>query len=333
MKLVVIIPALNEEATIASVIEGIPASIPGIDAREAVVVDDGSTDRTRELAEAAGARVVSHDRPRGVGAAFRRGLAEALRAGADVICNIDADDQFDPADIPSLVRPILDREADAVTCTRFAEKGLVPEMPWRKRAGNRMVTRIVNFVTGRKFTDVSCGFRAYSREAALRLNLFGRFTYTQESLIALAGHGLRVREVPLKVKGVREHGDSRVASSLWRYAWNAGMIILRAGRDMRPLAFFGALGLLLALPGLACEVLVSVHWLRTGMTSPYKSLITVGGVLLLAGFMLIVLALLADMLGRQRRLLEEMLYRQRKAALDRVRERRADGAPGPNRPG
>jgi glycosyltransferase involved in cell wall biosynthesis len=185
-KLIVQIPALNEERTIAEVIARIPRPIPGLDAIGVVVVDDGSTDRTGEIARAAGAEVVRHEKPRGVGAAFRSGLEASSRLGADIIVTIDADGQFNPEDIPKLVEPILRGEAEFVTASRFKDPALVPEMPPMKRWGNDVIARWISRIIRKKFDDVSCGFRAYSRNAYLRLVLLGEFTYTHETFICLA---------------------------------------------------------------------------------------------------------------------------------------------------
>src|SRR5438067_307422 len=259
MKLVVTIPALNEEKTIAQVVHGVPRKIPGIDEVEVIVVNDGSTDRTADEASNAGALVVNlHNRP-GLGKVFGTGFERAMRRGADIIVNIDGDGQFDPADIAKLVQPILDEEADFVTCSRFADASLRPTMPTVKFWGNRAVTSIINWVCGGTcFTDVSCGFRAFNREAAYRLTLFGRFTYTQETFIDLFSKGLRIVEVPLKVRGVREHGKSRVASNLWKYATNSLPIILRAMRDIQPLKVFGGISAILGILGAVTGGFVSV---------------------------------------------------------------------------
>ena len=313
MKLVVTIPALNEENTIAQVVSGVPRKIPGVSEVEVIVVNDGSTDRTAERATEAGALVVNvHGRP-GLGKVFGTGLERAMRRGADIIVNIDGDGQFDPADITRLVAPILEGDADFVTCSRFADPQLWPTMPRVKFWGNRAVTNIINWVCGgTSFTDVSCGFRAFNREAAYRLTLFGRFTYTQETFIDLFSKGLRMAEVPLRVRGVREHGDSRVASSIFKYATNSLPIILRAMRDIQPLKFFGGIALLLFIPGFLMASFVTGYYIVEGRTSPYTSFITMSGVAIMLAFMLGVLALLADMLGRHRKISEELLYLARR---------------------
>jgi glycosyltransferase involved in cell wall biosynthesis len=320
MKLVVTIPALNEERTLAQVIGGVPRSIPGIAEVEVVVVNDGSTDRTVEVAEQAGAIVINVTGRPGLGHIFRTGMERAMRRGADIVVNIDGDGQFNPQDIARLVQPILEDQADFVTCSRFADPKLYPDMPIVKFWGNRAVTRIINWVCGgTSFTDVSCGFRAFNREAAYRMTLFGRFTYTQECFIDLFAKGLRIAEVPLKIRGVREHGKSRMASSVMKYAVSSLPIILRAMRDIQPLKFFGGIGMTLFIPGLLMLMWVTGWYLYTGatrpkgpITSPFTSLISIGGVLVTVGFLLAVLALLADMMGRHRRITEELLYLARR---------------------
>ncbi len=313
MKLVVTIPAQNEEATIARVVAGVPRNIRGIADVEVIVINDSSTDRTAQEAHRAGALVVTlHNRP-GLGKVFQTGLERAMRRGADIICNIDGDGQFNPADIAKLVQPIISDEADFVTCSRFADASLKPTMPVVKYWGNRVVTGMINWVCGgTEFTDVSCGFRAFNREAAYRMTLFGRYTYTQETFIDLFSKGMRIDEVPLRVRGVREHGKSRVASSIFKYATNSLPIILRAMRDIQPLKFFGGIAALLFIPGMCMMAFVAAWYLMKGKTTPYTSLIMISGITVTLSFLLGVLALLADMLGRHRKISEELLYLARR---------------------
>jgi glycosyltransferase involved in cell wall biosynthesis len=313
MKLVVTIPALNEEKTIAQVVRGVPADIPGIDEAEVIVVNDGSTDNTAAVAAAAGASVINLPGGGGLGTVFRAGFEQAMLRGADIIVNIDGDGQFNPADIARLVAPVLEDRADFVTCTRFADPALRPQMPVVKYYGNQIVTWMINWICGgTRFTDVSCGFRAFNREAAYRLTLFGRFTYTQETFIDLFSKGVRIVEVPLKVRGVREHGKSRVASSIFKYASSSFPIILRAMRDIQPLKFFGGIALLLGILGALCGGFVSGWYLWHRRTTPFTSLITITGAMVTLSFLLGVLALLADMMGRHRRISEELLFLARR---------------------
>ena len=180
MKLVVMIPALNEGESIRKVLNRIPTKIKGVDSVVKLVVDDGSTDDTVKEAESAGAEVVSHQQNMGVGAAFQTGLQYTLDAKADVMVNIDADGQFNPEDIPNLVRPVIGGEADLAASDRFTNsdsKLRKPEnMSGVKYWGNMQMARLISLLSGQKFPDVSSGFRAYSKKALLMMNLTGRFT-------------------------------------------------------------------------------------------------------------------------------------------------------------
>jgi glycosyltransferase involved in cell wall biosynthesis len=311
LSLLVVIPALDEEQTVGGVVRGIPRDLPGIDRVEVLVVDDGSRDRTGAEARAAGARVVCHESPRGVGAAFGTALRYAVDAGADLIVSIDADGQFDPADIPALIEPVRSGRADFVSASRFADPSLVPQMPFMKRWGNRMVSRLVSRLTGQTFHDVSCGMRCYSRRAALSLHPIGRFTYTQEVFLNLAFKQLRIAEVPVAVRGEREHGRSRVAGNLWRYAFNTSGIIFRCFRDYRPMLFFGSVALALAVAGLGLLTFLGIHYLFTGSFSPHKWAGFSGTASLTLALLVFFMGLIGDMLNRHRIYLEELLYRDR----------------------
>ncbi len=347
MKLVVTIPALNEEKTIYQVVSGVPRDIPGIKQTEVIVINDGSTDSTAKEALRAGAIVISLPGKGGLGHVFRTGLERAMRRGADIIVNIDGDGQFNPADIRKLIQPLLEDKADFVTCSRFSDPALRPTMPVIKYYGNQWVTSMINWICGgTKFTDVSCGFRAFNREAAYRLTLFGRFTYTQECFIDLFSKGLRMAEVPLKVRGVREHGKSRIASSIWKYATNSFPIILRAMRDIQPLKFFGGIAAIFGVIGVLMGGFVGVWYIFNTekvraivkgkeviefvhKTTPFTSLIPIASALVVMSFLLGMLALLADMLGRHRRISEELLYLARRRIYSSKRTVRVSLPPVP----
>jgi len=308
----IIVPALNEQATIADVIRRCREALDASRFRVTVIaVDDGSTDETAREAAAAGARVVSHNTNRGVGRAFRTGLEAALANGAEIIVSIDADGQFDPRDIPRLIAPIEAGRADFVTASRFKDPNLIPRMPAAKKWGNRMMSRLISQITGTRFHDVSCGFRAYGREAGLRLNLWGDFTYTQETFIDLRIKGMRIEEVPLAVRGEREHGESRVASDLVRYAFRTAKIILHSYRDYWPMQFFGGLSLLFMVPGCLLGVFLLRHRLVAGSFSPHIWAGFTGGALFGFGLILLVVGLVGEMLKRIRLNQEMLLYYQR----------------------
>jgi len=313
MKTACIIPAINEEATIGEILIKVMDHVDYV-----VLVDDGSTDQTPVIARQMGARVVSHQRNMGVGAAFSTGVKEALKMDAGVVVTFDADGQFIPEEIPNLITPIVNDEADFVTGSRFSNGATAPESTWAKKFGNRLFTRLVNRLAKSNFTDTQCGFRAYSREALLRLNTFGKFTYTQEVFLDLANKNMRMMEVPIHTRP-RKIGRSRVVKNPIHYGLRALKIIFQFERDFRPLRFFGAVGLAFLLPGLAMLLIVFVNWLLTSMSSPYTSFISMGGMLTIVGTIFIILALIADMNGRQRLLQEEMLYLMRRQYYDNDR--------------
>ncbi|MDA8019986.1 MAG: glycosyltransferase family 2 protein [Thermoanaerobaculia bacterium] len=307
----VALPALNESYTIRDVIGNIPRDIPGIRRVDVLVVDDGSTDETGALALEAGAHVVRHRSTRGVGAAFHTILGYGIEHGADLIVTIDSDGQFDPRDIPALIAPVSTGEAEFSTASRFKDPDLVPEMSLVKKWGNRMMSRLISSLANEKFYDVSCGMRCYSRKAALQLHLIGHFTYTQEVFLNLAFKGMRMVEVPIRVRGRREFGKSRVASNLFRYAIRTSQIILRCYRDYFPLRFFGRISILFALIGAVLGTFFLSNFLRTGRFSPHLWAGFVSGALFAFSLMMFHIGVIGDMMTRHRIYLEEMLYHQR----------------------
>lgn len=311
MKLVVMIPAYNEEGGIGSVIREIPRDIPGIDKVEVLVVNDGSSDNTAKVALDAGAdKVVSNFVNSGVGKSFRVGLDNSLKMGADIIVNIDADRQFNPQDIPEFVKYILNNDADVVIGSRFLDPKMVPKMPTIKRLGNHIFTKLLSFLTNYTFTDTQCGFRAFSRLAAINLTLFAKFTYTQEVLLNLVTKDFRIEEIPINVHYFTDR-NSRVVKNPINYGINSMIIIIRSIRDIKPLLFFGAIGGLLFSVGFIFGLVMFVRWLFTGATSPYTSLIIFSSTFLIIGFLLIILALIADLVGRNKKLLEEIAFYNR----------------------
>ena len=299
----VVIPALNEEKQLGEVIDSIPGFTDHI-----IVVDDGSTDRTVEVAEQKGAIAISHKTNRGVGAALSTGVKAVLDMDVDIMVNIDADGQFDPADIEKLVQPILDGDADFVTASRFIDKAYKPKMPVVKYWGNRFMSRFVSRLTRQKFYDVSCGFRAYNRETLQRLNLFGEFTYTQETFIDLAFKEITILEVPVHVKGTREHGKSRVAANLLRYGLQTLKIIIRTFRDNKPFRLFGFMSVFVFLLGLGFAIFLGLHYLRTGFFTPHKWAGFIAGFLFVVSMLFLLIGFVLDMFARMRRNQEEILF-------------------------
>jgi glycosyltransferase involved in cell wall biosynthesis len=310
VKLIIDIPALNEEEQIGQVIASLPKNMNGIDTIEFLVVDDGSTDATTITAREAGAMVIRHPVNRGVGAAFQSAMRHALENGADLLVTVDADGQFDAAEIPMLIEPILDGQADMVVGNRFAF-GIPANMPRLKYWGNQQVAKLIRTIAGQTLQDVSCGFRAYSREALLRLNIFGEFTYTHETIISLAYQGLRVAECPISVRYFQER-RSRVADSVLRYAIQTSKIILRTTLDYRPLRIFGTLGSVLVGIGVLFEAFLLGHYFLTQAYSPYKALGFIGLAFIVFGMLVLIIALVADMINRMRLGQDKVLYELKK---------------------
>ena len=306
-RICVVVPAYNEEKLIGSVLDRIPDFVDTL-----VVVNDGSTDETPNIARAKGALVVTHNINRGVGVAFHTGVNKALELTADIMVTIDADGQFDPQDIYKLIDPIIDDDADFVTASRFKKKEFVPKMSRSRYWGNIAMSKLISFLIGKKFYDVSCGFRAYSHEALLRLNVFGEFTYTQETFIDLAFKNLTIQEIPLLVQGVREHGHSKVVKNLFNYAYRASKIIFRAFRDYKPLKFFGFIAGFIVCVGVLLEAALLYHYFQTGSFSPYKVAGFTGGFFIAIGLLVFVTGLLADMFYRIRLNQEDILYYKKK---------------------
>ncbi len=321
MKLIIYIPAYNEEKTIASILENIPRKFDGFDEVGILVVDDGSKDATAALARKAGASVVSHLNNRGVGSAFNSGLTKALEMGADILVSIDADGQFSPLDIPLLLAPILTGQADFVTGDRFTDengKFQKPEdMSAIKYWGNQRMSQLIGVLAQRKFADVSCGFRAYSKEALLRLNLTEKFTYTQESFLDLANKGVEIKSVPITVKYFPER-QSRVAGNILIYMFRTIKIIFRAYRDYQPMRFFGWLSLLPFITGFSCGLFTVINYFNTGSFTPYKFIGIAGIYLLSLAILLWIVGILADMFVRIRLNQEQLLYFEKKSQQERM---------------
>lgn len=317
MKLVVLVLAYNEEETIHGVVQATNKKLSQLHdfKTEIVVVDDGSTDKTVEQATKAGAHVVSHMVNQGVGRAFQTGLEAAIERQADILVNIDADGQFNPQEIDLLIDPILSNGQDFVCGDRFSKQDnrkVRPEyMSQVKYYGNQLMTQLINRLTNASFTDVSCGYRAYSRKALLMLNLTGAFSYTQESFIDLAFKRLSIVNVPVTVEYFPER-TSKVASSIPKYALNTLKIILRTFRDYKPLQFFWVLSIPPLILGVIGIIFTSIHYLISGLFSPYISVAFIAIYLFTLGLIFIITGVVADMFVRVRLNQEKILYYQKR---------------------
>ena len=304
MKVIVTIPAYNEEEDIAAVIREIPRHMPGVSSLEVLVLDDGSRDRTVEVALAAGADyVLSNGLNRGLAYTFQRAINEALARGADIVVNTDADNHYDQTRIPDLIAPLLNHEADIVVGSRVLDR---LNMRWANKQGNR----VANFVMQRMLhipgVDVSSGYRAYSREAALSLNVLSGHTYTHETLFNALDKRLRIVSLPLEARHVER--PSRLIRGLARHVWCAGLVIVQSILRYRPLQAYGTLGLLFALAG-TVPFIRFLYYVTQGDGQGHLQSLIAGSVLLFLGVQFIVFGMLAKAISWNRRLLEEVLYR------------------------
>ena len=291
-RIIAVIPAYNEELTIASVIVETRKHVD-----EVVVVDDGSRDGTAEIAKQSGAFVVSHRVNRGCGAAIRRGYDEALRIGADLIVQLDADGQYKPEEIPKLLEPLLSAQADVVLGSRLAGK-IEYEMPLVKRLGNRAFTKLVRRLSGiHILTDAQTGFRAFRREVLEGLFIESSYTYTQEEILRLGRSDWRFIEVPVTFRS-RMGGSSRLMANPLEYASKSFLIILKAMRDFHPFLFFGSIGGILLISGLVLGLDLLVTYFVTGNIPTGRIPTTVlVAVLLMIGVQLIFFGLIADIIA------------------------------------
>ena len=324
MKLIVQIPAYNEEVTIASVIHGVPRSITGIDQVEVLVINDGSTDQTVAYAREAGAdHILSLSYNRGLAFGFQAGLDACLRQGADVIVNTDGDNQYPGEQIPLLIEPLLRGEADIVIGNRQVDQ--LTHFSARKRMLERFGSWVVRIVSGTTVPDAPSGFRAYSREAALRLFVTSDFSYTLDNLIQARKRGLNVAHVPIVTNPTR---PSKLHRGSWHFIKRQGATIVRAYATYEPLKTFFYLSLPFWLVALVLFVRLLIIFVRKDFELPgnVQSLI-VAVMALIVGFLVVLFGLLADRIGDTRRLMEEVLYRQRRDELARLAQDQANQPP------
>jgi glycosyltransferase involved in cell wall biosynthesis len=311
MKLVVQIPCLNEEATLPAALAAVPRAIPGVDVVEVLVVDDGSSDRTAEVARACGAdHVVRFTRRKGLAYGFMAGLDAALRVGADVIVNIDADNQYPAEQIPRLIAPILAGEADMVIGDRGV--GQVQHFSPMKRRLQTLGSWVVRKVSGTQVPDTTSGFRALTRDAALRINIVSEFTYTLESIIQAGKKRLAIASLPIEP---RETRPSRLFGSTWEYVKRSAATILRIYAMYEPFKVFILLGSTLLSGGLILGLRYAMFWLQGDIRGHLQSAI-LSVLLLILGFQTLQWGVLADLIASNRKLLEDLLYRVRKLELE-----------------
>jgi len=267
MKVVITIPAYNEEKSISKVIEDIRKTMRKTRWKyEIIVVDDGSTDKTAEVAKQAGATVFSHPYRYGLAEAFRTEMEKVMKRKPDIIIHIDADGQYKPEEIPKLIEPIFKNKADLVLGSRFL--GFIEEMPTLKRFGNKLFSKTVSQICGVKITDSQTGFRAFTREFAEKVKIISRHTYTQEMIIKAIREKFRIKEVPVHfVK--RKYGESKLISNSFEYGAKALTNIFRIYRDYEPLKFFGSIGASLFSIGVLIGLYILWIFFSFGLSEVY----------------------------------------------------------------
>ena len=307
MKLIIQVPCLNESGTLAVALSALPREVPGFDVVEWLVVDDGSTDGTAELARQLGVdHVVRHPVNRGLAAAFMTGLETCLLLGADVIVNTDADNQYEAADIPKLTAPILASEADMVIGARPIDE--TEHFGWVKKKLQRLGSWAVRVASHTDVADAPSGFRAISRDTAARLNVFNAYTYTLETIIQAGLSNLRVLSVPVRTNA--DLRPSRLVKSIPSYVQRSLVTILRVFATYRPLVFFSTIGGVFLAVGLVAGGRFLYYFLQGGGAGHIQSVI-LASLCITLGMLLFMLGFIADLVATNRKLLERIQYQIR----------------------
>jgi glycosyltransferase involved in cell wall biosynthesis len=312
MKLIIQIPCYNEEATLGLTLSELPRQLPGIDEVEWLIINDGSRDRTVEVAQACGVdHIVNLQSNRGLAKGFMAGIEACLQAGADIIVNTDADNQYCGADIPKLIAPILAGNAQIVIGARPIQE--ISHFSPIKKLLQKSGSFVVRLASQTQIPDAPSGFRAISREAALQLNVFNQYTYTLETIIQAGQKGLVITSVPIRTNGFIR--PSRLVKSISVYVQHSILTILRSFMTYRPLKFFMMLGNVpFSLGFLLCCRWLFLYWGIIGddPAKPRVPSLILAAILILIGVQLWIFGLIADLMGVNRQLLEDIQLRLRR---------------------
>jgi glycosyltransferase involved in cell wall biosynthesis len=306
-KLIIQIPCYNEEETLGITLEALPRKVPGIDVVEWLVIDDGSTDNTAQVAREHGAdHVMSLRVNRGLARAFMAGLDFCIKAGADVVVNTDADNQYNADDIPNLIQPILDGEAEVVVGERPI--GDIAHFSPIKKSLQRLGSWVVRMASGTDIPDAPSGFRAMTAEAAMRINVFDNYTYTLETIIQAGRKNMHITSVPIRTNP--DLRPSRLVRSIPSYVQQSLFTIVRIFVTYRPFRFFAIPGFLLFCAGLVPSVYYSYthFFIETGR---HRELLLFSVFLMLLGVAFVMMGFLADLIGVNRQMLEDIRWRLR----------------------
>ena len=311
-KLIIQIPCLNEAATLPATLRDLPRHISGVDAIEVLIIDDGSTDGTVEVARAHGAaHVISLRNRRGLAAAFTTGIDAALKLGADFIVNTDGDNQYAGDDIRTLVAPLVSGEADIVIGDR--NLSALEHLSWTRKRLQHLGSWVVRQVSNTQVPDTTSGFRAYTREAALRMNIVSDFTYTLESLIQAGKKRMAIAHVPIRSNPKTR--PSRLFDSVWTYVKRSASTIVRIYTMYEPFKVFTTIGFVTFAVGFAISLRFLYFYFNNDGQGHLQSLL-LAAVLMIVGFQVLLIGLVADVISANRKLLEDLLYRVRSMELN-----------------
>lgn len=313
MKLIIQIPCFNEEATLATVLKELPRKIKGIQKVEWLVINDGSTDGTVETARKNGVdHIVSFTKNQGLARGFMAGLDACVRLGADIIVNTDADNQYDARDIPKLVRPVMEGRADIVIGERPIAD--MSHFSILKKLLQKLGSWVVRIVSRTSVPDAPSGFRALSREAAMRLNVFNDYTYTLETIIQAGLKNMAVLTVPVRVN--TDLRPSRLVKSVFSYITRSVLTVIRIFVIYKPFVFFMSIGaIFITLGSLIGIRFLYYYFTDINPTGKTQSLI-LASILLGIGFQTVLVAFLADLLATNRKIMEDIQYRLRKSSTE-----------------
>lgn len=304
MRLVVQIPCLNEEATLPLVLDSIPKHIDGIDDIIVLVINDGSTDKTVEVAKAHGVKeFVYHAQKQGLGRSFHDGVTRALDLGADIVVNTDGDNQYPQADIARLVEPLLAGRADIAIGDRQTQKiaHFSPTKKWLQKVGSG----VVNFAAGTNMPDAASGFRAYSKESLIRLNTVSRFSYCTETIIQAGIKGLAIESVVITTNAKTR--ESRLFKSSWEHVRKSAATILRAYIMYKPFTLFAGVAAFAFVLGLIPFARFIILSIEEGTTTGHVQSLLVGSLCMIAAFLSVALGIIADLIRINRTLIENNL--------------------------
>jgi glycosyltransferase involved in cell wall biosynthesis len=310
-KLIIQIPCLNEAATLPATIADLPKSLPGIDTIEYLVIDDGSRDETSAVARAHGVHhIVRFRRQKGLAAAFMAGVDASLKLGADYIVNTDADNQYAGHEIGRLIAPLLSGEYDIVVGDRNIRE--IRDMSWRKKVLQRFGSWTVRQVSGTAIPDTTSGFRAYTREAALRMTLVSDFSYTLETIIQAGKRRMAITHVEITTNPKTR--PSRLFDSMLGYIQRSGATIVRIYTMYEPLKVFTYIGMLVFLVGVGGGIrFLYFYWI--GEAARHLASLVASAVFMIVGFQIVLIGLVADSISGSRKLIEDLLYRMRSLEL------------------